>query len=274
MTKKKALELLEKSIQTTKGFEDHVDWASLISWIRDVQNRIKVIFGRESEQALEIENLFKTYDFESDDLDFEEASNVILGYLYSYYTEVEELWNDEVIDLSKEQIANNVSQSINFEGIGLGDIKTSNNVFIVHGHDHGRMQAAARFLEKLGRNPIILHERPSTGDTVIEKLERYSNTSFAVVLLTPDDVGSTSNDRENLKLRARQNVILELGYFLAKLGRKRTVALVVDGVEIPSDFSGVLYIPFGKGNEWKLVLASEMKAIGMDIDMNEVIYTA
>lgn len=142
---------------------------------------------------------------------------------------------------------------------------------MVHGHDHGRMQALARFLERLELNPIILHERASEGSTIVEKLESYANAAFAIVLLTPDDVGSIAAGKKNPQPRARQNVVLELGYFMGKLGRKRTCALVVKGVEIPSDYSGVVYIPLDKDDAWKLRLARELQAAGLPIDMNRAL---
>jgi hypothetical protein len=122
-------------------------------------------------------------------------------------------------------------------------INSNNDVFIVHGHDELMKVEVARTLERLGLTPIILHEKPDEGRTVIEKFEHHSNVGFAVVLLSPDDKGySVKCAPENAKSRARQNVVLELGFFVGKLGRKRVVALhrVVEGFEMPSDYGGVL----------------------------------
>jgi predicted nucleotide-binding protein len=96
-------------------------------------------------------------------------------------------------------------------------------------------ESVARFLEKLDLRPIILHEQPNKGRTVIEKFEAHSDVGFAVVLLTPDDVGGLASSPDKLSRRARQNVILELGYFIGKLGRAKVCALYKEGVEIPSD---------------------------------------
>lgn len=144
------------------------------------------------------------------------------------------------------------------------------DIFVVHGHDIGRMEAVARFIEQLELNPVILHERPSRGSTIIEKLEKHADVSFAVVLLTPDDVGFVSTDTGNPRPRARQNVILELGYFLGRLGRNKTCALVVGGVEVPSDYLGVVYISLDAGGGWKLKLVKELRSAGLPIDMNKV----
>ena len=70
--------------------------------------------------------------------------------------------------------------------------------------------------------------------------------------------------------RARQNVIFELGYFIARLGRKRVAALKQDSVEVPSDFSGVVYLPYDSNKAWKQALAKELKAAGFEIDWNKV----
>ncbi|HUU86672.1 MAG TPA: nucleotide-binding protein [Candidatus Glassbacteria bacterium] len=151
------------------------------------------------------------------------------------------------------------------------EAKDSKKVFIVHGHDEGSRESAARFVEKLGLSAIILHEQASKGKTIIEKFEDYADVGFAIVLLTPDDVGASSKDPEKLKPRARQNVIFELGYFIGKLGRGRVVALYKEGVEIPSDYKGVIFIPFDEHGSWKLKLTKELKTVWSDIDLNKAI---
>jgi predicted nucleotide-binding protein len=143
----------------------------------------------------------------------------------------------------------------------------SRNVFLVHGRDDAVTASVARFLERLDLHPIILHEQPNMGRTVIEKFEAHSDVGFAVVLLTPDDVGGLASAGE-LKPRARQNVILELGYFIGKLGRSRVCALYVEGVEIPSDIHGVLYVAYDNANGWRLKLAHEIRAAGITVDLN------
>jgi predicted nucleotide-binding protein len=144
----------------------------------------------------------------------------------------------------------------------------SRNVFLVHGHDDAMKESVARFLEKLDLHPIILHEQPNKGRTVIEKFEAHSDVGFAVVLLTPDDVGGLASSPDKPSPRARQNVILELGYFIGRLGRAKVCALHKGGVEIPSDIHGVLYVPYDAGNGWRLKLASEIKAAGIAVDLN------
>lgn len=140
--------------------------------------------------------------------------------------------------------------------------------FVVHGHDEGAREAVARFLERIGFEAVILHEQANQGRTVIEKIEAHGDVGFAVVLLTPDDVGSVKGG--DPQPRARQNVLLELGYFIGRLGRSRVCALKRGEVEIPSDFGGVVYETFDAGSGWKAALARELQAAGFDIDWNTI----
>ncbi|WP_245422687.1 nucleotide-binding protein [Rhizobium sp. AG855] len=140
---------------------------------------------------------------------------------------------------------------------------SSRKVFIVHGHDEGMKEGVARFLSAIGFDPIILHEQPNKGRTIIHKFREVAQTAgFAVVLLSPDDE-TTASQR-----RARQNVILELGFFLGALGPERVAALKKGDVETPSDFDGVIYTAY-EGN-WKSALATELQAVGYEIDWNKV----
>jgi hypothetical protein len=146
-----------------------------------------------------------------------------------------------------------------------------NKIFIVHGHDEEAKQSVARFLERLDIEVVILHEQPNQGRTIIEKFEDYSDVSYAVVLLTPDDMGGCKNDLDDLLPRARQNVIFELGFFIGALGRERVCALYRGEVEIPSDFSGVLWILMDSEGAWQFKLAKEIKAAGFGIDLNRLV---
>ena len=147
----------------------------------------------------------------------------------------------------------------------------SNRVFVVHGHDDAARETVARFLERLDVEAIVLHEQPNEGRTVIEKLEHCANVDFAVVLLTPDDLGAANTDSANLQSRARQNVVLELGYFVGRLGRKKVCAMHKGALELPSDYLGVVYISFDSGGGWRLHLAKELKSCGFNIDMNRAL---
>ncbi len=141
-------------------------------------------------------------------------------------------------------------------------------IFIVHGHDNEAKAEVARFIERLGFQPLILHEQVSKGRTVIEKFEANSDVGFAVVLLTPDDEGSKKG--QPAKPRARQNVVLELGYFVGRLGRDRVCALRRGEVEIPSDFNGVVYETYDEHGAWRGKLAKELEAAKFAIDWAKV----
>lgn len=144
-------------------------------------------------------------------------------------------------------------------------------VFIVHGHDGEARQTTARFIEQLGLEAIILHERPNKGRTIITKFrEEAAGVGFAVVLMTPDDVGGpASAPADRLNPRARQNVVFELGFFIGELGADRVAALIKGSIERPSDFDGVVYISLDSGN-WKAELGRELQAAGYNIDWNKV----
>lgn len=146
----------------------------------------------------------------------------------------------------------------------------SRKIFIVHGHDEEAKSKTARFVEKLGFEAIILHEQASSGKTIIEKIEAYSNVGFGIVLYTPCDFGGKVGQEKSAKRRARQNVVFEHGYLIGKLGRNKVSALVKGNTETPNDISGVVYISMNS-DSWKLDLAKELKSGGLDVDMNRVL---
>ena len=139
-------------------------------------------------------------------------------------------------------------------------------VFIVHGHDGELKQSVARIIEKQGLEATILSEQVNKGRTIIEKFEDYCDVGGAICLFTADDIGKAKkNDSDNL--RARQNVVLETGYFMGKLGRDHVVILADEGIEIPSDLSGVVYT---NTKNWKIDLLKELKAMGYTVDFNKL----
>lgn len=144
----------------------------------------------------------------------------------------------------------------------------SNKIFIVHGHDDGARETVARFLERMGFEAVILHEQANQGRTVIEKVEAHGDVSFAVVLLTPDDEGCVKGGV--LEPRSRQHVLLELGYFIGRLGRDKVCALKRGRLEIPSDFAGVVWEPMDDTGGWKQALGRELQAAGHHFDWNKL----
>lgn len=147
-------------------------------------------------------------------------------------------------------------------------IPVNDKVFIVHGHDEAIKYEVSNFLRRIGLEPIILHEQANRGQTIIEKIEEFSDVGFGIVLYTPCDKGGTAEtDPDDMKLRARQNVIFEHGYLIGKLGRERVCALLKENVERPSDIDGILYIPYQKGM-WELAVGKELRSAGYNIDLN------
>lgn len=165
------------------------------------------------------------------------------------------------------------------------------DVFIVHGEDNEAVKELKAMLSRFGLNPTVLHEQASGSRTIIEKLEKYSKVGFVFVILTPDDMGSSEEemldatgmfygrhyDSEDLlegyteiKFRARQNVILEFGYFTGKLGRDKVCCLHKGNVELPSDMHGIVYIPFKESvNEARDKIIKELKAAGYRIGVKK-----
>jgi predicted nucleotide-binding protein len=140
-------------------------------------------------------------------------------------------------------------------------------IFVVHGRNEAMKQTVARYVERLGLDPLILHEQVNRGCTIIEKFERNAaQASFAIVLMSGDDEGGPVNSPKQRNLRARQNVVVELGYFTALLGRSNVCVLVSDGVEIPSDYLGVVYTKYDAAGGWKLDLARELVSAGYEVD--------
>ena len=146
---------------------------------------------------------------------------------------------------------------------------SAKKVFIVHGHDNEAKVSVARFVEHLGLEAIILHEQANQGKTIIEKIEKHSDVGFAIVLYTECDEGKAKKETE-FKNRARQNVVFEHGYFISKIGREHVVALVKGNVELPGDYSGVVYEPMDDAGAWQLKIAKEMRASGLDVDLNDL----
>jgi predicted nucleotide-binding protein len=144
-------------------------------------------------------------------------------------------------------------------------------VFIVYGHDIGARDGLELVVRRMGMKPIVLATLPAGGETIIEKLERYLGTAgqigFACVLLTPDDQGYPVGHAEDVRYRARQNVVLELGMVLARLGRARVAILHKASVDLPSDIAGLIYIPFTERVEEALPqLFKELENAGLRPD--------
>jgi len=146
------------------------------------------------------------------------------------------------------------------------ELPADDRVLIVHGRNEEAKEKVARFLMKLQLEPVLLDEQAARGRTLIEKFETQWPVAFVVVLLTGDDVGGPASESRKLGPRARQNVIFELGFSIAKLNRERVCALYEEGVELPSDFHGVEYKPLDAAGAWKAKLARELHEAGLRFD--------
>jgi len=147
-------------------------------------------------------------------------------------------------------------------------------VFVVYGHDPDSRSQLEAMLRRWDLDPLILDQLPSEGQTIIEKLEKHtSEANFAVVLATPDDIGFRAGHEDEKAYRARQNVVLELGMMLSKLGRKNVAILLKhqENMERPSDIQGLIYIPFKDSiTHGAVLLAKEMAAQGYKIDVGKL----
>jgi predicted nucleotide-binding protein len=140
------------------------------------------------------------------------------------------------------------------------------HVFIVHGRDETALKSVAEYVKSLDLVPIILREQPNRGRTIIEKFEEHSKVRFAIAILTGDDEGRlAAENASGLRRRPRQNVILELGFFLGSLGRHNVCVLFSDGIDAPSDYNGVAYVALDANEQWKNELRRELIAAGFSI---------
>jgi predicted nucleotide-binding protein len=264
------------AIPNPKGADD----PQFVKWRLNCLRAIAQIDGEESSTL----RTFEEIDFEGNELGG-------MGYEQDYQKNFHDCFAKSIAIL--QSVQDSIHEEINLEFQRSASTKpnqdstvmrspTNKQVFVVHGHDEQLKAQVARFLEKLDLQPIILHEQPDQGQTIIEKFEKHSEVSFAVVLLTPDDEGRNgkspkphwsdvfSIEEPPMMPRARQNVILEFGYFLGKLGRPKVCALYCEGVELPSDYDGVLYTKVDSDGAWRLKLFKELKAAGFPVDANRL----
>lgn len=217
--------------------------------------------GNDSNRVFARTDIFPEYIQKSLSFEFEKlmmygvvsrAQCYITGMWESYLTQQGKTYFEDKID------AENATKK------KTDDKTTTKNVFIVHGHDDLMKISVSNFVRKIDFNPIILHEQPDGGRTIIEKFHDYSDVAYAIILYSPDDEMKTG------KKRARQNVVFEHGFFISALGRGRVVGLVKesDEMEIPSDLAGVLYKPFN--DNWAFAVAKEMNHCGLNVDLNKI----
>lgn len=239
-----------KSFQRIK--EDLEDESLTSGYLDTIQkdeiNLVKDIFGEESEHYKTINDAVKYSMGIQIEILLEETNSII--------KDIEDQITVEAVDKTL------ITKSLANESTSNGKDK----VFIVHGRDESTKEKTAQFLIGLGLEPIILHEQPNKGRTIIEKFEDHSSdVKYAVILLTSDDVGGLKSTSVKLSPRARQNVVFEMGHFFGRLGRGKVCALTYNEVERPSDIDGIVYISLDQNGGWKRLLARELRAAGLKI---------
>jgi predicted nucleotide-binding protein len=265
MTDSKAIEILNKLISEIDGLER--DSSEHAHWLANVLRILDTKFGPDSQYSTTIRSF-----------PWKETSSRI----YSGFDISSQIHRDNntafkrqmgqakgIIQSAVDALEERISES-NEDASQLTGSFDSKKVFIVHGHNETVKQTVARTLESIGLTPIILAEQPDKGRTVIEKFENEGNdVGFAVVLLTADDKGRKNYARK-LQDRARQNVVFEMGYFMALLGRERVMLLLQEGVEEPSDLKGIVYTPLDKDGMWKYRLVKELREQGFNVSTDSL----
>ena len=266
MEKQKVIAKLQEHIKALKSLSARkANDPEFKKWCRDTEVAIEHIFGTDTRHVRDFRGISFTpraFNMMNPELAllhaFANGRSSAEALLQSMIEEVDEYGSESDVDETGSNKEN--------------PIVSSDRVFIVHGLNNAFKETVARFLGQLRLEPIILHEEPNKGRTIIEKFIDYSDGGFAVVLLTADDRGGKVSDSPaSYSLRARQNVILELGFFLGQLGRDRVCALYENGVEIPSDYEGVLFVPFDETGAWRLLLGRELRAAGINVDLNNIV---
>ena len=261
MTDAKAIEILNKLISEIPGIQrnssEHARWLSNVLRVLDDE------FGTDSQYSTTIRafpwketgsRIYNAYDYQSErERDHQNA----------FRRQMEQAKGiiQSAVDALTERNEEALPSALSFD---------PQKVFIVHGHNETVKQTVARTLESIGLTPVILAEQPDKGRTVIEKFENEGNdVGFAVVLLTADDKGR-KNKARTMQSRARQNVVFEMGYFMALLGRERVLLLLQEGVEAPSDLTGIVYTKLDKDGSWKYRLVKELREHGYDVSIDSL----
>lgn len=252
---KNAIDKISRLIETLEklNYHDNIIDNEYMKWNEKALRIFDNIFGKNSKQAYKyVEIQFECMNSYGDCTHietFNHAKKAMKSLLEVFIEEIEE-WDEHINAFNKDSL------------IEIDKTK----IFIVHGHDNGLKQEVARFIEKLGLTPIILHEQPNAGKTIIEKIESFTDVGFGIVLYTECDQGAKKG--EDLKARARQNVVFEHGFLIAKLGRENVSHLATPNIEMPNDISGTIYVD---NNNWKQDIFKELKYAGYDIDANDMI---
>lgn len=248
------LELIDKQIaDAKKGFPD-----DFTSWQNRTEAVLRTIFGENSIVHRKFNDVSYFPSFYMDDMDTS-------GYQSAGVVEAIAIMESGKLELEISDESTVPTASI--------APKLATRVFIVHGQDDAKKYELESYLQKLvSETPVILHQEPNGGRVLIEKFEdSAAAVGYAVVLLTADDLGrAKSLDPKDERPRARQNVVFEMGFFIGLIGRARVAVLYDEGVELPSDINGLLYIPIDSAGAWKGKLASEINHAGIEVDWTAI----
>lgn len=221
--------------------------ATFITWQVKSEIFIENLFGKES-RIYECFHEISKYQRYSGN--FNEACYYAQSVIKAYLDNMKEKMEEQHMEINQINLSSN--KDLNFS-----------QVFIVHGHDGEKKESVARLIEKQGIHPIILSDEVNSGTTIIEKIEKYDNVGAAICIFSPDDIGKSK--KENVERnRARQNVVLETGYFMGKLGRDRVIILSNGDLEFPSDLQGIVYT----GADWKIKVLKELNQIGFKVSLS------
>lgn len=173
-------------------------------------------------------------------------------------------FNSQFLEYFQQVLNEIINANPEIEGNEIQKVK-GNTVFIIHGHDIQLKTEVQLLLTRAGVNNLVLHEQADKGRSIIDKLIGESlSSNYAIALLSPDD------KLENGSERARQNVILEMGYFIGKLGKERVRLLRKGEIDIPSDLYGILYETYDNAGAWKMKICKELMAAGIHVDIESV----
>jgi predicted nucleotide-binding protein len=227
------------------------------SWRTKVERLLDRIYGTDSKEAKKFRNtLFWSPVYigsmDADQMNIDACHNALESTRAIFNVYIEELEENQTEE--PDQMVQAVK--------GTSEMNNYKKVFIVHGHDGELKQKVARLLEKQGIEAVILSEQPNQGMTIIEKIEAYSEgVDAAICLFTPDD------EMKDGSKRARENVVLETGYFIGKIGREKTIVVAAEGVMNLSDLKGIVYV---SDKNWELDVLKELREIGYSVDFNKL----
>lgn len=264
------IEKLDSFIRKCDGFSSDIIGLGLVNLDDDI-NDSNSIDRRDSDWRVfenNVNTYFRIYENEKRKRQFQ----TIIGRFAideSVISDLIVLFNEMIDDIQVEIKKQVIDTDKDLYMSGGEKIEKSNNkIFIVHGRNEGVRDTVELLLRRIGLEPIILAEQANRGMTIIEKIESNSDVAFSVVVYTGCDEGKLKEESD-LHPRARQNVVFEHGYMVAKLGRDKVVALTESGVEQPGDLAGVVYISLSE-KDWKIRMLKELEAGGLQIDWSKI----